>query len=53
MMSVFKVGVSTFSSNTTILLVVGTDVEVNAVEIKVVEPPPGAPKFGALPVIKT
>jgi len=36
-MSVFKVGVATFSSNTTILLVVGTDVAVNAAEIIVVD----------------
>ena len=35
--SVFKVGVSTFSSNTTILLDVGTDVAVNALDIMVVD----------------
>ena len=36
-MSVFNVGVATFSSNTTILLDVGTDVDVNAVETIVVD----------------
>ena len=35
--SVFKVGVSTFSSNTTILLEVATLVDVNGSEIIVVE----------------
>ena len=35
--SVFKVGVSTFSSNTTILDVVGTDVAVKALDIIVVD----------------
>ena len=36
-MSVFKVGVATFSSNTTILDVVGTDEAVNALETIVVD----------------
>ena len=47
--SVFKVGVSTFSSNTTILLVVGTDVALNAVDIIVVD----VAAAHTLPVIKT
>ena len=47
--SVFNVGVATFSSNTTILDVVGTLVEVNAVDIIVVD----VVVAGAEPVSKT
>ena len=49
MMSVFNVGVATFSSNTTILLVVGTDEAVNAVDTIVVD----TVVAGALAVINT
>ena len=49
MMSVFNVGDATFSWNTTILLVVGTDVDVKAFDIIVVD----VVVAGALPDIKT
>ena len=52
-MSVFNVGVSTFSSKTTILLVVGTLPAAKALDIIVDYPPPGEANVAVVPVIIT